>query len=319
MKDLISIIVPVYNGQEYLERCLNSILNQKYDLWECILLDDGSRDLSGEICDTYGDKDKRFKVIHKENSGVSDTRNYGLKIAKGKYVVFIDCDDYVDENYIYELYKNMVSAGADMSACGYIINEDKGFKYSERKSILNRNEALEFMFLSKGFKGYISNKMYSKKIIDKYNIKFNQSIKYCEDLLFNYEYISRCNKFIYIYSVLFFYYQSKNSATNSRKYGRSFNENWMHFTDAYDILLKKIPDEQKKLREMVRVEKFRHVATNVRLMARFSKKDCYEYSEFREYLKKNIFEYILSNSVGMKQKLGGLITLISPEFSSKIW
>ena len=97
---LITVIVPIYNVENYLKKCLNSIINQQYKKLEILLIDDGSTDLSGKIADEYAAKDNRIKVVHKENGGLSDARNYGLKIMTGEYVTFIDSDDYVTEDYV---------------------------------------------------------------------------------------------------------------------------------------------------------------------------------------------------------------------------
>ena len=99
--DLISIVVPLYNVENYLKECIDSILTQSYHNLEIILVDDGSTDNSGKICDNYAKKDSRIKVIHKENGGASDARNYGIKEAKGKYIQFTDSDDFYDKNSIY--------------------------------------------------------------------------------------------------------------------------------------------------------------------------------------------------------------------------
>ena len=103
--DLISIIIPIYNVEKYMEKCLNSVVNQTYNNIEIILIDDGSKDKSREICDNYAKKDNRIKVVHKENNGVSSARNTGIDMSKGKYITFIDSDDYIDTDYIETLYK----------------------------------------------------------------------------------------------------------------------------------------------------------------------------------------------------------------------
>ena len=101
---LITVIVPIYNVENYLKKCLNSIINQQYKKLEILLIDDGSTDLSGKIADEYAAKDNRIKVVHKKNGGLSDARNYGLKIMTGEYVTFIDSDDYVTEDYVSYMY-----------------------------------------------------------------------------------------------------------------------------------------------------------------------------------------------------------------------
>ena len=115
--ELISIIVPVYKAEKYLSECIDSIISQTYENFELILIDDGSPDNSGKICDEYAEKDKRIKVIHKENAGVSSARNIGLDNASGEYIAFIDSDDFVDKQYLEKLHCNLKHNDADISLC----------------------------------------------------------------------------------------------------------------------------------------------------------------------------------------------------------
>lgn len=126
MNELISIIIPVYNVEKYIGKCIDSLIKQKYDNLEIILIDDGSSDNSGEICDKYAKKDKRIKVIHKKNSGQADSRNIGISKASGKYIGFVDSDDYIDKDYYNRLYKTLVKNNADVVTCKYqnVYNDD---------------------------------------------------------------------------------------------------------------------------------------------------------------------------------------------------
>ena len=128
MKELISIIVPVYNVEQYLDDCLISIINQTYKNIEIILIDDGSTDKSGKICDEYAKKDSRIIVIHKENGGVSSARNAGLRIAKGAYIGFVDPDDWIAEDMYEVLYSNAKKYDADVSVCKYKIVKNNSIK-----------------------------------------------------------------------------------------------------------------------------------------------------------------------------------------------
>ena len=122
----ISVIVPVYNVEKYLSRCVDSILNQTFTDFECILVDDGSPDNCGKICDEYAKKDKRVKVIHKQNGGLSDARNTGLDIAGGEYIYFLDSDDYVEYNLLEKLNDTICVCNAEMIVFGYKV-ENGGF------------------------------------------------------------------------------------------------------------------------------------------------------------------------------------------------
>ena len=114
----ISVIVPVYKVEKYIHKCVDSILNQTFSDIEVILVDDGTPDRCGEICDAYGEQDSRVKVIHKENGGLSDARNAGMPHASGEYIIFIDSDDYIESDMLEYMYTRLTEAGADMATCG---------------------------------------------------------------------------------------------------------------------------------------------------------------------------------------------------------
>ena len=128
---LISVIVPIYNVEQYLENCINSILNQTYRNLEVILVDDGSPDNCGKICDRYSDKDPRIKVIHKLNGGLSDARNKGIDTAEGEYLTFVDSDDTILPEMIDKLYQRIVIDQSDLAFCGYQQVNQKGDVLSE--------------------------------------------------------------------------------------------------------------------------------------------------------------------------------------------
>ena len=127
MEELISVVVPVYNVEKYIDKCINSIINQTYKNLEIILVDDGSPDNCGNICDEYAKKDNRIIVIHKENGGVSSARNIGIKNAKGKWITFVDSDDWIENDYVEKLSKIGIQNKAEVVLCGYnrINNNDK--------------------------------------------------------------------------------------------------------------------------------------------------------------------------------------------------
>jgi len=137
----ISVIIPVYNVIDFLKECLGSVLNQTYKNLEIILVDDGSTDGSSQICDEYKKKDRRIQVIHKENGGLSDARNYGMKYAKGEYIAFLDSDDYVENTMYEKLYNKAISENADYVECDFYWvypnkkKEDKGFRYTNKKEM----------------------------------------------------------------------------------------------------------------------------------------------------------------------------------------
>lgn len=177
---LFSIIVPVYNTKTYLERCVKSILNQNYDGFELILVDDGSSDGSADICDEYAKSDKRVRVIHKKNGGVSSARNCGLKMATGDYVWFVDSDDYIQQDALLILHEVVMRDKKDL----YVFNTHK------------ENETFEGdldTFFQRYYFTYVLkyapwNKLYKRSVLNQYQLQYDEEETIGEDLLFNINY-----------------------------------------------------------------------------------------------------------------------------------
>lgn len=217
---LISVIVPVYKVENVLHYCIDSILNQIYKDFELILVDDGSPDNSGKICDEYAKKDNRIKVIHKENGGVSSARNCGIDAAKGKYICFVDSDDYVAPNYLNNLIvakKN--NPQCDNIWCGFQTVESYNVKTGNvtsngEKSTYSVKDimTLHEKWLDSG--PYC--KLYTRNIIVKNHIHFSESLSLGEDLIFNYEYLDCTKGDIVVINVhtYFYYVADANSLAN---------------------------------------------------------------------------------------------------------
>lgn len=190
----VSIIIPVYNAENTLKRCVDSVLSQTFSDFELILIDDGSKDASPSIIDDYAQQDSRIVPIHKTNGGVSSARNAGLDVASGEYVTFIDSDDYVTTTFL----EDMIVSNDDIVICGifYVINfgENKQTKIENLKSIRYTYENTA-MFLKEYGDNIIVRtpwaKLFKKNIIDEYNIRFNSRMRYGEDTLFNLEVFMR--------------------------------------------------------------------------------------------------------------------------------
>lgn len=199
MEELVSVIVPVYNVEKYLGKCLDSIISQTYTNLEIILVNDGSADLSEKICVDYKNRDKRIIYIYQANAGSGPARNNGLKHAHGKFIAFVDPDDWIDGNLI----SNLVSAQSNsfdlvLSGCTTIyFKKQKEKKHSDlipEQQILEGIEAKqEYLALfNKGLIGSPTKKLYLKEIIDKYNLEF-PDLRRSQDIVFNYRYFDKCN------------------------------------------------------------------------------------------------------------------------------
>lgn len=213
----ISIIVPIYNVEKYLEQCINSIIEQTYQNLEIILVDDGATDNSGKICDEYLKKDNRIKVIHKQNGGLSDARNAGVEIATGDFIGFVDSDDYIEKDMYELLHRNMLKEGADISCCNrFLVYENKIEVYGtdEYYEVMNSSRAIEFSCMI----GYIGisayTKLYQKELFDE--IRYPKG-KINEDMYTTYKLFDKANKVIYDATPKYYYRQRKGSITNSKK------------------------------------------------------------------------------------------------------
>ncbi|MCR8746796.1 glycosyltransferase family 2 protein [Romboutsia lituseburensis] len=214
---LISIIVPVYNVEKYIHECIDSIINQTYSNIEIILVNDGSTDNSGNICEKYEKKDNRIKVVHKKNGGLSDARNVGIDISNGDYICFIDSDDWINLDMIENLYNLIIRYNADIAQSDYVevYNKDSMSKNAIKEDIkfYNSNDMLECLYGEEYVKTVVVwNKMYKKELFNQ--IRFPKG-KLHEDEFTTYKIIHKANMIIDSNLPLYYYRQRENSIMNS--------------------------------------------------------------------------------------------------------
>ncbi|WP_370774267.1 glycosyltransferase family 2 protein [Clostridium sp.] len=223
MSKIISIIVPIYKVEKYLDRCINSILNQTFKDFELILVDDGSPDRCGDICEEYAKKDKRIKVIHKENGGLSDARNAGLDIATGKFIGFIDSDDFIHKDMYMILYDAIIKSKSDISQCKfkYFSKEDelnKNIINDGKYEIYNNIDAIEEIIDNKNLNTNVWNKLYKRELFN--DIRFPKG-KIHEDEFVTYKVFYRAKTVSYVNKELYYYFSNdtgimKNLNINSK-------------------------------------------------------------------------------------------------------
>lgn len=215
---IISIVVPVYNVEKYLDRCIESILAQSFKDFELILVNDGSSDSSAFICDKYKGMDKRVKVIHKENGGLSDARNKGIEIATGKYIGFVDSDDYIDKDMYLQLYELIEMHSADIAICDAVLVSDfeqPKFKNARNVRVLTKEQALKDMICTKTISVNAWNKLYKINLFD--TIKYPKGMLY-EDLDTTYKLIDLSNTIVISDAQKYAYVQRIGSIMNSTGY-----------------------------------------------------------------------------------------------------
>lgn len=251
MDEWISVIVPVYNGEKYLPVCMKCLLEQTYQALEIILVNDGSRDGSGALCDGYAAADPRVRVFHQENQGVSSARNKGLDLATGKYVAFVDADDYVEPDYFERLHEDLVSHDADISSCDYreVISGDVADSaipfVAESRLITNKASYFADMILAReAYWSTITAKLYYRELIG--DTRFRASFRYGEDHVFLFELFTKAPKVYQDTYQGYYYVRNESSATLSRNASNVYRcENEMKM---YEYKLRNLPADVAHLK-----------------------------------------------------------------------
>jgi glycosyltransferase involved in cell wall biosynthesis len=253
-KSLISVIIPVYQAEKYLNQCIDSVLHQTFKDWELLLIDDGSTDKSGQICDDYAAKDSRIKVFHNQNKGVSEARNFGIDHANGKFISFIDSDDYVSNDYI----SVMLDKIGDYDCLAFsnrIIYKDGTANIKElfNKVFIGKEEVEQALKILKIGRfgdqlGMPWNKLYRRDILNKYSIRFPNDIWFREDEIFAYRYTEYCNSLITISQCLYQYRENESGLSAAKRSSEDY-DNLSNYIYEYAL---KIKDEEFKARELQR-------------------------------------------------------------------
>ena len=276
-KALISLIIPVYKVEKYLEKCIQSVINQTYENLQIILVDDGSPDNCGKICDEYAKKDHRIEVIHKSNGGLSDARNKGLEIAKGEYIGFVDSDDYIEADMYEVLYNLLKQYNADVSICNFytvsqgkisIKNADNGINE------YNRIEILKEILLDKNIQSYAWNKLYKKELFDE--IKYPIGKKY-EDIGTTFYLLEKCNKVVVTGKSEYYYINRQDSIVN--------NVTESTITDYIELIMQRYDYIEENIKELSSYNK-----DYLKRILKTAGKDIKSLNEVGDYTKKKYEE-----------------------------
>ncbi len=237
----ISIIVPVYQVEKYLEKCVNSILEQTFTDFELILVDDGSTDHGPAMCDQYAEQDVRIKVIHKKNGGLSDARNAGIEIAQGDYLGFVDSDDYIAADMYELLYRDITKENADLAICGiYHVYEGKQPKEKENfYLVVDANRALEIIFHGNVISDHAVNKLYKRKIFN--DLRYSVG-NYHEDSIIIVDILDKCQKVVIDSKQKYYYYHRDDSITS-----QSFSRKHLAYITAWENNEIKVQNRTKDL------------------------------------------------------------------------
>lgn len=285
----ISVIIPVYNVEEYICECLDSILCQDFDDFEIILINDGSTDNSLSICTDYANHNSKIKVFTQNNQGVSQARNLGISKSLGQYVWFIDPDDRIHRNAFNILNEFLVQKDPDIILFNFfVINTHSMYEHQlnriyRQKKQLSTLETYQSILWGSGFQGFVWNKIYRREIIS--DIRFNNNIHYLEDAIFNADVVKNSKKIFSLPISLNYYRQRENSAVNT------FNKKQLSYLKALDILNEKMPVEFSN-----DIQNKKQLAL-IKFSAQCIIKDSQLYSQLKNQFKKNISSDYKSSSL----------------------
>ena len=230
----ISVIVPIYNMEKLMRKCLDSILAQTFEDYECLLIDDGSKDGSPAICDEYAAKDSRIKAFHKPNGGLSDARNYGLERAQGDYTIFFDPDDWVDVDCLKDMYAKAVETDADMVMCD-LYSEDEYVRHYLKQQPSSLESAVVLKELFQGIRGFTVNKLIKRALYKKYSISYPLGVYGCEDQYVMAQFFMNDINIAYLPKAYYHYMYYSNSL--SRHYDENTYQMDIKILEMFETLL----------------------------------------------------------------------------------
>ncbi len=311
---MVSIIIPVYNVQDYLARCVGSVLTQTYTDLEIILVDDGSIDISGDICDEYALHDARVRVIHKENGGLSDARNAGLDVARGNYVAFIDADDYVHPSFVELLLKTINETGAQIAVSTWqeLKDGDKPRKVKTKRprcTILTQEEAISSIFYQKKLNHSACSRIFETQLFN--NLRFPEGMLY-EDLAIIYPLLCKVEKVALINTPMYYYMHRQGSIITTMSLRRT------HVLDHIERIEEQVTDEAPQYLPAVRSRHLSACFNMLRLMPvddpkwQATKERCWD------YIKNMRFLCIKDSKVRLKNKIACLLSYFGVDFLIKI-
>lgn len=317
-QNLVSIVIPAYNAEKTITRCVQSLLRQKYRHFELLLVNDGSKDQTLSLCQTLAKEDPRIIVIDKENGGVSSARNLGIERAKGEYIVFVDADDWVEPDYLSNFMDNKQPDG--LVVCEVTHDEVISPKPLEKK-IMSIPEAQIEVLGTKYIFGYPVNKMYDLHLIKRIHIRFDENITMGEDLLFCMQYLYHCQgKIVYTNKETYHYEISDDGAVKSHFIGnKAFNRQMLSEVDAIGnsklYVFKKDPAVRKALENRY----LKAAVNSLRVLAVYQKTKDPSYLKLIKNVRSGAFSYIFLSHNALSSKLSVLLSSCSPKLELYFW
>ena len=310
---MISVIVPVYNVEKYLERCVKSIAAQTYKDLEILLIDDGSTDKSGEMCDDFQQTDSRIKAFHKQNGGLSDARNYGIEHSAGEFISFVDSDDYIDEKMLETLHRLITENDADLAVCS-AMDVFEGKEVTQVKEIkefnLNKVESYKYMLRGDGIPS-ACNKLYKRQTVG--NVRFPVGKLY-EDGFFTPQILKNVEKTAVTSKPMYYYFRRADSITT-----KPFRKGDLDVIEAYDKCVKQVKELCPEALPYAEF-RYRNAYFNVldKMLMRDDCKEIPEYKQVVKYLKKHTAQIVKDPGFGKMRKIAAVALKFSVPLYKKI-
>ena len=310
---MISVIVPVYNVEKYLERCVKSIAAQTYKDLEILLIDDGSTDKSGEMCDDFQQTDSRIKAFHKQNGGLSDARNYGIEHSAGEFISFVDSDDYIDEKMLETLHRLITENDADLAVCS-AMDVFEGKEVTQVKEIkefnLNKVESYKYMLRGDGIPS-ACNKLYKRQTVG--DVRFPVGKLY-EDGFFTPQILKKVEKTAVTSKPMYYYFRRADSITT-----KPFRKGDLDVIEAYDKCVKQVKELCPEALPYAEF-RYRNAYFNVldKMLMRDDYKEIPEYKQVVKYLKKHTAQIVKDPGFGKMRKIAAVALKFSVPLYKKI-
>lgn len=305
---MVSVIVPIYGVEQYLNVCVESIVHQSYMKLEIILVDDGSPDQCPLICDAWAIKDDRIKVIHKVNGGLSDARNTGIDCCTGKYLAFVDSDDYIEPDMINNMLNACLNNDADLACCGrYMVHNDKktSMHCMQKETIFDRNSAFQEILMGRYMEEAAWDKLYKRELFN--DIRYPVG-EINEDIVVIPHIIDRCNKIVHVGMPLYNYRSTANSITTS-SYSEKKSVYLKHIENLSNYIERYYPSlENSKKHFVVRYSyaMLLDMAMNVDTLNKFKE----DYKQYLKLFRKTYLYMIKSKDFRLKSKIQGLLIIL---------
>lgn len=317
---LISIIVPIYNSDKYLNQCIDSIINQTYANLEIILINDGSTDMSDAICQEYIAKDNRIIYMQQSNSGVSAARNRALDLINGYYVAFVDSDDYISPNFIKDLYEAII--GKDISICAFQRDLNKTLiPHTVGKSFaLSRNDLYTYILCDNRIGGYLCNKLFSATIIKNNNLRFDKDISIGEDMAWIANYLNFALTGQYICNLNYYYRSNPTSALQNMYTTKEFDKKKVSNLDAAELIDTLTQNKTPSINSAI---SYRYVRTSMWLIFNMLKCNYYDKILLKRIQKtmlknSNLLHYIFNRNSAFIEKLCSIPIALFPRTFFKL-